>query len=191
MTPSRRLLVLFLYLLATLSASAQAFPGVLTWHNDVGRTGQNLQETTLAPSNVNVNSFGKLFSFPVDGNIFAQPLYVPNVTIPNQGVHNVIYIATENDSVYAFDADNRVTTALWQVNYLNPPNIVPQPCTTANIGCVITPNVGITGTPAIDPNSQTLYVVATSRKTVSSSSASTHLISPPARKSSVGRCRFK
>ena len=92
-------LILLLSLLAILPAPAQTFSGVLTWHNDNGRTGQNLQETTLSPANVNVNSFGKLFSYPVDGNIFAQPLYVPKVTIPGQGVHNVVYVATENDSV--------------------------------------------------------------------------------------------
>ena len=96
--------------------------------------------------------------------IFAQPLYVPNVTIPNQGMHNVLYVATENDSVYAFDADGPSTSPLWQVSFLDPPNIVPQPCTTANIGCVITPNVGITGTPVIDPATKTLYVVSTTQE---------------------------
>jgi Abnormal spindle-like microcephaly-assoc'd, ASPM-SPD-2-Hydin len=162
----RRLLALpvLIQLFAALPAFAQTFSGVLTWHNDNGRTGQNLQETTLAPANVNVNSFGKVFSFPVDGNIFAQPLYVPAVSIANQGTHNVVYVATENDSVYAFDADGLSTTPLWQVSFLNPPNIVPQPCTTANIGCVITPNVGITGTPVIDPVGQTLYVVSTTQE---------------------------
>jgi len=157
-------LIVLLSLLAILPAPAQTFSGVLTWHNDNGRTGQNLQETTLSPANVNVNSFGKLFSYPVDGNIFAQPLYVPKVTIPGQGVHNVVYVATENDSVYAFDADGLAITPLWQINFLNPPSIIPQPCTTANIGCVITPNVGITGTPVIDPTSKTLYVVSTTQE---------------------------
>jgi Abnormal spindle-like microcephaly-assoc'd, ASPM-SPD-2-Hydin len=163
---ARRLLALpvLLNLFAALPAFTQTFSGVLTWHNDNGRTGQNLQETILTPTNVNVNTFGKLFSLPVDGNIFAQPLYVPNVTIPNQGVHNVVYVATENDSVYAFDADGPSTTPLWQVGFLDPPNIVPQPCTTANIGCVITPNVGITGTPVIDSISQTLYVVSNTQE---------------------------
>jgi hypothetical protein len=162
----RRLLALpvLISLFAPVAALSQAFPGVLTWHNDVGRTGQNLQETILTPANVNVNSFGKVFSLPVDGNIFAQPLYVPSVTFPSQAVHNVVYVATENDSVYAFDADGLSTTPLWQVNFLNPPSIVPQPCTTANIGCVITPNVGITGTPVIDPTTLTLYVVSTTQE---------------------------
>ena len=79
-------------------------------------------------------------------------------------MHNIVYVATENDSVYAFDADGLSTTPPWQVGFLDPPTIVPQPCTTANIGCVITPNVGITGTPVIDPNTQTLYVVSTTQE---------------------------
>ena len=77
----------------------------LTWHNDNARTGQNQQETILTPANVNSSTFGKLFSIVVDGKVDGQPLYVPGLTIPGQGYHNVLYIATENDSVYALDAD--------------------------------------------------------------------------------------
>src|ERR1700730_7963424 len=89
---------------------------VVTYHNDIARTGQNLQETILTTSNVNPSSFGKLFTSPVDGIIDAQPLYLSAVSIPGKGTHNVVYAVTENDSVYAFDADNG--TPLWHVSVL-------------------------------------------------------------------------
>src|SRR5260370_31237419 len=95
---------------ATLGAQSS----VLTWHNDNARTGQNLQETILTPANVKSSTFGKLFVMNVDGKVDAQPLYVPSVTIPGQGVHNVLYVVTEHDSAYAFDADNRAQ--LWKVS---------------------------------------------------------------------------
>src|SRR5580693_1568780 len=85
---------------------------VLTQHNDNARTGQNTAETILNTGNVNANQFGKLFAMPTDGQVYAQPLYVPGVTI-NGGVHNVVIIATENDSVYAFDADSTSAVLLW------------------------------------------------------------------------------
>src|SRR5260370_1615235 len=87
------------------SVGAQIVPGVLTWHNDNGRTGQNLSETLLTPQNVNMATFVKVFSFQVDGQIYAHPLNVPDVEIPNQGMHNLVFLATDNDSVYALDAD--------------------------------------------------------------------------------------
>src|SRR5580700_11835100 len=97
-------------------AKLGAQPSVLTWHNDSARTGQNLQETTLTPANVKSSTFGKLFVMNVDGKVDAQPLYVPSVTIPAQGVHNVLYVMSEHDSAYAFDADNG--TQLWKVSAL-------------------------------------------------------------------------
>ncbi len=128
---------------------------VTTYHYDNGRTGATLNETTLTTSNVNANTFGKLFSVAVDGQIYAQPLYMPQVTIPQQGVHNVVYVATENNSVYAFDADSGVP--LWHVN-LGPAMLATTCCESTNLF----PLIGITSTPVIDPNAGILYVVAES-----------------------------
>jgi hypothetical protein len=140
---------------------AQSFSGVLTYHNDNGRTGQNLDETILTPTNVNMSNFGKLFAYPVDGPVFAQPLYVPGVTISGQGVHNVAYVVTENDGVYAFDADGLSSTPLWYVSLINPAQgITSVPCGDMAQSCNVYPNDGITGTPVIDPIGGTMYVVA-------------------------------
>src|SRR6516165_4880736 len=92
-------------------------PGdVLTYHNDNTSTGQNLSETTLTPSNVNPVSFGRLFTDSVDGFVYGQPLTVSNVPVPGQGTHNVVYVATEHDSLYAFDADTGAQ--LWQKSFI-------------------------------------------------------------------------
>lgn len=123
---------------------------VLTHHNDLARTGQNLQETTLTPATVNSSGFGKVFSYPVDGQMYAQPLYVPNITIHGAS-HNVVYAATENNSVYAFDASGLSQTPLWQVNL---GSAAPSSDTEG-----ISPLLGITGTPVIDNGSGTMYVV--------------------------------
>jgi len=143
---------------------------VLTYHNDVARTGQNLNERTLTPANVNVSTFGKLFTLVVDGKVDAQPLYASNVTISGQGVHNVLYVATENDSVYAFDADNG--SLLWQVAVVRAGETASDD---HNCGQV-TPTIGVTSTPVIDrstgPNG-TIYLVA---MTVDTSGAYMHRI---------------
>jgi hypothetical protein len=139
---------------------AQSFSGVVTYHNDIARTGQNLSETILTPTNVNMSNFGKLFAYPVDGAVFAQPLYVPGVTIPGQGLHNVLYIVTENDGVYAFDADGLSSTPLWYVSLINPAQgITAVPCAQMAQSCNVYPVDGITGTPVIDPIGQTIYFV--------------------------------
>src|SRR5271154_6370516 len=78
---------------------------VVTYHNDIARTGQNLQETVLTYSSVNSTNFGKLFTLPVDGVIDAEPLYLSSVAISGKGTHNIVYTVTENDTGYAFDAD--------------------------------------------------------------------------------------
>jgi hypothetical protein len=135
---------------------------VLTWHNDTARTGQNLSETTLTPSNVNSTTFGKKCSLAVDGQVYAQPLYVPSPTIAG-GTHNVAFLATENDSVYGFDADCQSSSPLWKTSFLGP-GITTVPCTKkGQPGCdttILAPQRGITGTPAIDTTNSTLYVVA-------------------------------
>jgi hypothetical protein len=142
-------------------------PSVATWHNDIGRTGQNLQETILTPANVNPAQFGKLFSYKVNGQIYAQPLYVPAVKIEGKGVHNVVYVATEADSIYAFDADNATAnpTPLWYTSLTNPPDVVAVPANCSDSACTIAPTQGITGTPVISTATNTIYLVARTQET--------------------------
>jgi hypothetical protein len=144
-------------------AGGQTFTGVLTQHNDIGRTGQNVSETILTPQNVSASTFGKLFSYSVDGQMYSQPLYVPNVSIPSQGTHNVVYVATQNDSLYAFDADGLSPNALWQVSFINPSaGITPVSCKTdgkSSISCGVYPIYGINSTPVIDPLTSTMYLI--------------------------------
>jgi uncharacterized protein (TIGR03437 family) len=133
---------------------------VPTYHNDLARTGQNLNETLLTPASVSSGRFGRLFTYAVDGQVYAQPLYMPGVFIPGKGIHNVVFVATEHDSVYAFDADNYLATPLWHVSFLDPAAGVTS-ASAADLGCAsIIPEVGITATPVIDLASGTLYVVA-------------------------------
>ena len=136
---------------------------VITWHNDNAHTGQYLRETSLTPVNVNLNSFGKQGSYSVDGQIYAQPLYWPGLRMAKLGVHDVVFVATENDSVYAFDADTMGSNPLWQVNFTAPPDIVPVPCQDTTV-CHVYPIIGITGTPVIDASSKTLYVIARTKE---------------------------
>lgn len=143
--------------------SGNTLAGVYSWRNDNSLTGQNAQEEVLNPATVSGSTghtFGKLFGCSVDGAIFAQPLYVANVTVA--GVpHNVVYVATENDSVYAFDADSSSCQILWQVSFTNPMlAITAVPAADIQGQTDIMPFIGITGTPVIDPNTATLYIVS-------------------------------
>ncbi|NML30761.1 PQQ-binding-like beta-propeller repeat protein [Paraburkholderia antibiotica] len=139
--------------------SMAAAQDVLTYHNDIARTGQNLGETTLTPANVTASTFGKVGFFGVDGKVDAQPLFVGALAIAG-GTHNVLYVATEHDSVFAFDADSGAT--LWQTRTLNAGET---PSDDLGCGQIVT-EIGITSTPAIDRTRGahgTLYVVAMSK----------------------------
>jgi autotransporter-associated beta strand protein len=138
---------------------------VLTYRYDNSRVGANTNETVLTPSIVNTNNFGLLTKYTVDGYVYTEPLYVPNVTIPGQGTHNIVIIATEHDSIYAFDADGNLGTnggMLWHTNFG-----ISALCANQNVfgarycgNCYpdIVPEVGVTGTPVIDPGTGTLYL---------------------------------
>ncbi|HKN17667.1 MAG TPA: Ig-like domain-containing protein [Candidatus Sulfotelmatobacter sp.] len=126
---------------------------VLTYHNDDARDGAYMQEVTLTPANVNSTKFGKLFSYSVDGQIYAQPLYLPQISIAG-GTHDVVYVETQNNSVYAFDATGVQTTPFWQVNLGAP--------VTKNDYSGVSPVVGILSTPVIDSTTNTMYVFSES-----------------------------
>ena len=156
-------------ILSVTNHQGNGFAGVFTQHNDIGRTGQNINETVLTTANVNSTTFGKLFSQAVDGQVYAQSLYVPNVTIGSSS-HNVIYVATEADSVFAIDADNNTGTnanPLWRASLIDAAHGAAPGATPVDaingISCnALVPVVGVTGTPVIDPSTNTMYVVAKS-----------------------------
>jgi hypothetical protein len=149
----------FSLLLGSLSPGGRSQVSVLTQHNNDERTGTNLHEVILTPSNVNTKQFGMLFRKVVDDQVYGQPLYVANVTIRG-GTHDLVYITTVNNSVYAFDAnDAHASEPFWHVNFGTPPNIYD-----GKYGCSdMNGNMGIIGTPVIDAQDGTLYVVAATR----------------------------
>jgi hypothetical protein len=161
------------YLLALTACTPQSFqllaragtdprPAYLTERGDLSRNGANLNETQLTAGNVGTGQFGKRFARAVDGQIYAQPLYVPQLTLAD-GVHDVVFVATEHNSVYAFDAsDAGHAEPLWQKNFGPPLAATAIDCTD------ITPEIGITATPVIDPATSTMYVAA---KTLENSTA--------------------
>jgi hypothetical protein len=138
---------LLISLAAMLVFSRAQAVSVIMQHNDLARTGANISESILTPANVVINSFGKLFTDSVDGQVYAQPLFVENLNIAG-GTHNVVFVCTENNTVYAFDADTG-GTIYWKTNFGTP---YTSSCSD------LTPTIGITGTPVIDLDSGTLYV---------------------------------
>lgn len=156
---------------SSITVSVTDLSGVYTYHDDLSRDGSNTQEYALTPTNVNTSTFGKAFSCSVDGAIYAQPLWAANLTI-NNASHNVVFVATEHDSVYAFDADSNPCVTLWQISLIDSKHGANSGETTVPSGPTgnlvgqgagdITPEVGVTGTPVIDPSTNTLYVVSKS-----------------------------
>ncbi len=147
------------------ACSVRADVAVLTQHNDLARTGANLAETVLNTTNVNTNQFGLIFTRAVDDQIYAQPLVMTNVDLGTNGTHNLVIVATVNDSVYAFDADDPLVSApYWQVSFLGP-GVVPPANTNMTGACGgnykdFSGNMGIVGTPVIDAVAGTIYLVA-------------------------------
>lgn len=158
---------------ASVPVVVSSYTGTLTHHNDLLRTGQNNNEPALTTGNVNKTQFGKLFTQPVDGQIYAEPLWVPNVNISGV-LHNVVFVATQHDSVYAFDADT-VGGPLWHASFINPAaGITTIPRADIEVGLDISPEVGITSTPVIDAVRGVLYVEARTKEVSGSNTNFVH-----------------
>ena len=157
-------LILIIGTAAQKKPAQPALPVIATAQNDNARTGANLLETTLTPQNVNANQFGRIGMYQVDGDVYAQPLYIPHLEIPGKGTHNVVFIATEYDSVFAFDADVPSSAALWKMSFLDQSKSI-SPVSARDVQCpFIQPDSGITSTPVIDLPTSTIYVLARTRE---------------------------
>jgi len=153
-----------LLLCLTIAITPATHAQVLTAQYNNARTGATLHEKILTPANVNTRTFGKLYSLTVDGDVFTQPLYVPSLTIPNLGKRNVVFAATEHDSVYAFDTNSPHDTPLWHTSFLDPAHGTTT-LTDRDVQCpFIFPEVGITPTPVIDPATKTMYVLVRTKE---------------------------
>lgn len=160
--PKRRYSLTLLFMMIGIQSASHA--QVLTAQYDNFRTGADLHETVLKPSNISSRDFGKLFSRTVDGDVFAQPLYVPSLAIPGVGKRNVVFVATEHDSVYAFDVNGVRDVPLWKASFVDPQRGTTT-LTEQEVSCpFITPEVGITPTPVIDAVSRTMYVLARTKE---------------------------
>jgi len=137
------------------------YPGMFTYHADRFRSGVNLQEFALTKSTVKSSTFGKVFKRVVDGQIYAQPLYVANLTIAG-AKHNVVFVATEHSSVYAFEADGRTTAPFWKRSFINPSAGITTISKPAN--ALISPEISISSTPVIDISTSTLYVAVSTNE---------------------------
>jgi len=143
---------------------ARASVDVWTYHNDNLRTGANLNESVLTLQNVNVDSFGLLFSCEVPGQIYAQPLILSQVALPDGGVRDLVFVVTQSDTVHAFEAGGPPCTPIWSRDFTDPDNgIIPFPASDSG-SSNIAPNLGITATPVIDVAAGTLYVVAKTKE---------------------------
>jgi uncharacterized protein (TIGR03437 family) len=162
---SLNLVVLLLALLLG-ACALHAQPSVTTYHNDNARTGLYPNETLLAPANVKAGLFGKRFFLPADGGVYAQPLYLSRVKIAGKGFRNILFVATSHDSLYAFDADDETAAGsepLWTLSILEQ---TPGSTTVSqsDVDCPVIPELGIIGTPVIDPTSGTIYLIAVTKE---------------------------
>src|SRR5215469_5914155 len=152
---------------ASITVGVTSLAGVYTYHDDLARDGANAQEYALTPANVNSTQFGKLFSCVADGAVYAQPLWVANLSVHATN-HNVLFVATQHDGLFAFDADANPCVTLWQANLIDAAHGGQAGDTTLPWSYVgngdgdIQPEVGVTGTPVIDPATNILYVVSNS-----------------------------